>query len=75
MNEYNIHRIILASLISTYKYNEDEIHYNNYLAKVGGVNEKELIIIQDCFIELLEFNFYVNELKYNEFIKELFNNN
>ena len=74
INEYNIHRIILASLLASHKYNEDKIHYNKYLAKVGGINEKELITIQDCFIDLLEFKFFIDEKYYNEFSKELLNN-
>ena len=73
LNEYNIHRIILAALIATYKYNEDSIYENKYLAKVAGISEKEMIMIENCFIDLMDFNFFIDEKKYEDYANELIN--
>ena len=73
LNEYNIHRIIFAALIAAYKYNEDSIHENKYLAKVAGISEKEMVSIEICFLDLMDFNFFVNEKYYEDFLIELFN--
>ena len=61
LNEYNIHRIIFAALIESYKYNEDSIFENQYLAKVAGISEKEMILLENCFLDLMDFKFYVDE--------------
>ena len=73
LNEYNIHRIVFASLIATYKYNEDSIYENKYLAKIAGISEKEMILIESCFIDLMDFNFFIDEKKYEDYVNELIN--
>ena len=73
LNEYNIHRIVFASLIATYKYNEDSIYENQYLAKIAGISEKEMMLIENCFIDLMDFNFFIDEKKYEDYVNELIN--
>ena len=73
LNEYNIHRIIFAALIESYKYNEDSIFENQYLAKVAGISEKEMVLLENCFLDLMDFKFYVDEKYYEECLKKLFN--
>ena len=60
LNEYNIHRVMFISIIMAYSYNEDCIYDNNYLALVSGVSLKEMISLEHSFLDLLEFNFYVD---------------
>ena len=73
LNEYNIHRIIFAALIESYKYNEDSIFENQYLAKVAGISEKEMVLLENCFLDLMDFKFFVDEKYYEECFKKLFN--
>jgi hypothetical protein len=68
---YNIHKIILGSILIAIKYNEDECFSLKYYAKIGGVSLSEILILEYNFISLINFNLYVsNDLfhKYNDYI-------
>ena len=40
LSMYNVHKILLTAVVLAIKYNEDEIHGNNYLSKILGVKSK-----------------------------------
>ena len=68
---FNIHKLILSSLIIAIKYNEDEYYSIKFYSKLGGVTKSELIYLEYSFIELINFNLFVKkELfnKYNDYI-------
>ena len=68
---YNIHKLILASMIIAIKYNEDEYYSIKIYAKLGGVAKAEINLLEYSFISLINFNLFVtNELfnKYNDYI-------
>ena len=71
---YNIHKLILASMIIAIKYNEDEYYSIKIYAKLGGVTIAEINLLEYAFIALLNFNLFVtNELfnKYNDYISSV----
>ena len=49
----NAHRLILASILVSIKYNEDNFCGNSYYAKVGGVTLQELNFFEVNFLESL----------------------
>jgi len=68
-----IFRIILATLILSIKYNEDDYYSNEYYAKVGGISllemnnlelEAILLIKHRLFVDLEFFNKYKLYLKH-----------
>ena len=61
LNEYNIHRIMLIAIYIAYKYNEDCIYDNKYLALVSGISKSEMILLEQEFLELIDFKLYVSE--------------
>ena len=68
---YNVHKLILASLIIAIKYNEDEYYSNKFYSKLGGVSISEIVFLEYNFISLIHYNLFVNnELfkKYNDYI-------
>ena len=68
---YNVHKLILASMIIAIKYNEDEYYSNKFYSKLGGVSISEIIFLEYNFLSLIHYNLFVNnELfkKYNEYI-------
>ena len=68
---YNIHKLILASMIIAIKYNEDACFFNKNYAKIGGVSTTELCFLEYNFISLINFNLFVSEelfKKYNDYI-------
>ena len=68
INEFNCHRIMLISIYMAYKYNEDCTHDNKYLSLVSGINLEEMISLEHDFLDLIEFNLFVNDNIYNEYI-------
>lgn len=58
LNPYNVHRFILVALLTASKYLEDR-HVNiRSLANIGGINLKELTILEEDFLFAIAFNLY-----------------
>lgn len=69
ITDYNIHRLLLMSIIMSIKNNEDIIYENGYYSKVAGVTIKEFNKLESDFLILLEFKLFVSE---EEFFKYKF---
>ena len=69
LNEYNIHRIMLISIYMAYTYNEDCIYDNKYLALVSGLNIKEMILLEEDFLDLIEFKLFVTDETFDQYKK------
>ena len=72
INEYNIHRVMLISIYIAYTFNEDCIHDNNYLALVSGISKKEMVLLENEFLELIDFKLFVSDDTFNEYKKYFF---
>ena len=71
LSYYNIHKLILASMIIAIKYNEDGYYLNKDYAKIGGVTITELCFLEYNFVSLINFNLFVSDelfKKYNDYI-------
>ena len=55
------------------KYNEDCFYSNEYYARVGGVDLKEINDLERCCIQLLNFDLYVNDEIYEKYVNYLGN--
>lgn len=56
INNHNLFRLLLVSLLLAIKYLED-IHINNdFYAKISGISLQELNLLEVSFIKLLNFN-------------------
>ena len=73
LNPYNIHRIILGSLLLAIKYNEDVYFTNEYYAKIGGISLKELNYLEYFSYQLLDFNLYISDDIYGKYLKYITN--
>jgi hypothetical protein len=60
LNEYNIHRIILASLMLAIKMNEDDYYSNDYYAKVGGITLQEINKLEYECLKMLDHHLWVD---------------
>mmetsp|Transcript_103442 Transcript_103442/g.183768 ORF Transcript_103442/g.183768 Transcript_103442/m.183768 type:complete len:338 (+) Transcript_103442:300-1313(+) len=52
----NVHRIFLASLLVSAKYNEDLVYSNGHYAKAGGVHLREVNRLERVLLTSLDFN-------------------
>ena len=64
---FNIHKLILSSLIIAIKYNEDEYYSIKFYSKLGGVTKSELIYLEYSFILLINFNLFVKKELFNKY--------
>ena len=62
-----------------YAYNEDCIYDNNYLALVSGLNRSEMVLLEEDFLDLIEFKLFVSDNIFEQykkyFYRELLVNN
>lgn len=59
LNFYVIHKLILASLVSAIKYNEDEHYTMDYYSKSGGISKNEMMSLEYEFLILTDFKLFV----------------
>ena len=68
---YNIHRILFGAILIAIKYNEDKFYDNKFYSDIAGVKLKELKLIEYTFLELNNFNVFVNDIEYEQYRKYL----
>jgi hypothetical protein len=67
LNEYNIHRIMIIAIYIAYIYNEDVIFNSDYLSLVSGMNKNEILTLEEDFLDLIEFNLFVDNDEYEQY--------
>ena len=70
---YNIHRILFGAILISIKLNEDSYYDNKFYSQIAGVSMKELKMIEYTFLELNNFNVFVDNNEYEQYIKYLEN--
>ena len=72
LTKYNIHRLLFTSIYLAIKYNEDNYYTFDYYAKIAGISKDELHILENEFVDLIKFDFYVDSslfAKYQKYLK------
>lgn len=64
LTKWNVHRLFLASLVVTVKYNEDFVFGNSHYAKAGGVHLREVNRLERFFLRGLDYNLHVQPEQY-----------
>ena len=70
---YNIHKFVFSSILISIKFNEDKIYKNDYYAYIAGVSLKELNLMEDNFLQILDYQVFVNKNIFNKYIINLRN--
>ena len=70
---YNIHKFVFSSILVSIKFNEDKIYKNDYYAYIAGVSLKELNLMEDNFLQILDYQVFVNKNIFNKYIINLRN--
>ena len=71
LDYHNIHKFILASMVVSVKYNQDKYYGIAYYAKVGGIPEGELRVLEYAFLILIKFQLYVDQETYEKYYNYL----
>mmetsp|Transcript_12511 Transcript_12511/g.15528 ORF Transcript_12511/g.15528 Transcript_12511/m.15528 type:complete len:256 (-) Transcript_12511:221-988(-) len=61
LNEFNIHRLFLITMLIGAKFTEDKPISNKYWAKVGGICVDQLNQLESAFCSISEFKLYVGD--------------
>ena len=64
---FNIHKLILASMIIANKFNEDEQYTTKFYSKLGGLPIAEIAFLEYNFFFLLNFNLFVKDELYKKY--------
>ena len=64
---YNIHRLLFGAILIAIKYNEDIYYDNKYYSEIAGVKIKELKLIEYSFLEINNFNVFLNNKEYEQY--------
>ena len=67
LNEFNIHRVMIISIYMAYMFNEDCIYDNKYLALVSGLSKGEILLLEEDFLDLIEFKLFVSEKIFEQY--------
>ena len=70
---YNIHKFVFSSILVSIKFNEDKIYKNDYYAYIAGVSLKELNLMEDNFLQILDYQVFVKKNIFNKYIINLRN--
>lgn len=71
LNQRNIHRVLLISIVLAIKY-LDDIYADNFVyAKIGGIALDEFNYLEKELLALLNFDLYVNPQLYSCYLREL----
>jgi len=70
---YNIHKFVFSSILVSIKFNEDKIYKKYYYAYIAGVSLKELNLMEDNFLQILDYQVFVNKNIFNKYIINLRN--
>ena len=68
---YNIHRLLFGAVLISIKYNEDSYYDNKFYSEIAGVKLKELKMMEYTFLELNDFNVFVNDEEYEQYRQNL----
>eukprot|EP00828_Plagiopyla_frontata_P037595 TRINITY_DN4937_c0_g1_i2.p3 TRINITY_DN4937_c0_g1~~TRINITY_DN4937_c0_g1_i2.p3 ORF type:complete len:115 (-),score=18.20 TRINITY_DN4937_c0_g1_i2:220-564(-) len=59
INDFNIHRLIITSVVIAAKFFDDHYFSNSHYAKVGGITNQELNNLEFEFLNSINYSLYV----------------
>ncbi|KAF2077100.1 hypothetical protein CYY_001609 [Polysphondylium violaceum] len=71
INSYNIHRILITTLLISTKYLDDIFYNNEFYSQVGGVSLKEMNLLELDFLKMLNFSAFCPISTFNEYQREM----
>ncbi|KAK6911540.1 Cyclin PHO80-like [Dillenia turbinata] len=71
LTSYNVHRLLITSIMVASKLREDESSDIKHFALVGAIPEEELKLMELDFLTTLKFNLHVADEIFNNYCKQL----
>ena len=67
LTEFNIHQILIISIIISYKMNEDIIYTNDFLSEVAGISLNIFNELEIEYFKLINYNLFISEKEYTKY--------
>ena len=67
ITKFNVHRLLLSSVLISIKFNEDDFYSNSYYARVGGVSLQEINNLEDEFLRMIKFCLWTEINLFNKY--------
>lgn len=67
INLFNVHRLLLISIVVSVKINEDYILRDSCYAAIGGIKRELLAALERAFLDSLEWNLFVDDKTFQEY--------
>lgn len=74
ISEENKHKIFLVSLITSLKFLEDVIYSDKELAVIAGISTKSIAILENEFLECLDYKVNISHAKFDLYYECFFSN-
>jgi hypothetical protein len=71
INAFNVHRLFITSLVVATKFFDDRYYNNEYYAKVGGVSNAEINMLEIKFLHSLNYKLHVSPKTFYEYRSRL----
>eukprot|EP01016_Furgasonia_blochmanni_P010840 TRINITY_DN1468_c0_g1_i2.p1 TRINITY_DN1468_c0_g1~~TRINITY_DN1468_c0_g1_i2.p1 ORF type:complete len:401 (+),score=130.03 TRINITY_DN1468_c0_g1_i2:3-1205(+) len=71
INSFNVHRLLITSLVVAAKFFDDRYYNNEYYGKVGGVSNVELNLLEIKFLHSLNYKLHVTPKTFYEYRSRL----
>eukprot|EP00997_Jenningsia_sp_PLL12_P007352 NODE_3975_length_710_cov_218.993949_g3360_i0.p1 GENE.NODE_3975_length_710_cov_218.993949_g3360_i0~~NODE_3975_length_710_cov_218.993949_g3360_i0.p1 ORF type:complete len:188 (+),score=32.03 NODE_3975_length_710_cov_218.993949_g3360_i0:62-625(+) len=67
ITRFNIHRLIITSMLLAAKGRDDTYYSNAYYSAIGGIGNSEVNRLEVTFLVLVDFNLFVSPETYNQY--------
>jgi len=67
VSKLNVHRLLVTAAMLAAKFNDDMYYSNSYYAKVGGVQLREMNMLEAKFIKALNWKLFVSPKEYQQY--------
>lgn len=67
----NIHRLLITAVMLAAKFFDDRFYNNEYYARVGGISNKEINVLEIEFLNLVNFNLHVDPILFLKYRQRL----
>ncbi|CAK93595.1 unnamed protein product (macronuclear) [Paramecium tetraurelia] len=71
LNLDQLYRFMLACILMSIKYNDDDYYKNDYYSRVGGITLQELNALEQELLTLLDYQLFVSQNQYYYYKEKL----
>ena len=72
INKYNIHKLLLISLLLSSKFLEDIYYNNKFWSKCGGISLDTINKLEKLYLIKIDNNLFIHRLEFNDKFNEIF---